>query len=129
VFSLVIAFPSAVVLLVEPAPGNNVRPTEDAVWWSVATITTVGYGDRYPVIGEGLPWAMAPMFCVVALFGALRGIVASLFLCRVKEEEDEILVATRPLRAEIAATRSAQKPTPASPLTPRQPRIAIPTFA
>jgi voltage-gated potassium channel len=49
----------------------------DAIWWSVATITTVGYGDVYPVTTEGRILAMVLMISGVSMFVALSGIVAS----------------------------------------------------
>eukprot|EP01031_Cornospumella_fuschlensis_P009646 gene9646-11836_t len=97
---LFVTFSSVGILLFERSPGGNIHTAEDALWWSVTTITTVGYGDKYPVTTEGRVLAMALMFSGVGLFGTFSGIIASLFLGKVVAEEDEILAEVRALRAE-----------------------------
>jgi voltage-gated potassium channel len=77
---LLVAFASAGILIAEEGPQSNIKTAEDAIWWSVTTITTVGYGDRYPLTIEGRVIAMALMLCGVGLFGVLSGFVASLLL-------------------------------------------------
>ncbi len=77
---LVLALSSAGILLVEHAPDSNIRTAGDALWWSVSTVTTVGYGDRYPVTREGRFIAAALMITGVGIFGALSGAIASFFL-------------------------------------------------
>lgn len=78
---LVIALSSAGILFVErSAPEANIRTAEDAVWWSITTVTTVGYGDTYPVTLGGRIIASALMITGVGLFGTLSGVVASFFL-------------------------------------------------
>ena len=71
---------SASVLYFEDAPGSNIKTAEDAIWWAFATITTVGYGDRYPVTTEGRVVAVFLMLAGVGLFGVLSGLLASWFL-------------------------------------------------
>jgi voltage-gated potassium channel len=68
------------------APGSNIRTAEDALWWSYVTITTVGYGDRYPVTSEGRLIAAALMTVGVGLFGMFTAYVASWFV--VKRDEN-----------------------------------------
>ncbi len=77
---LLVAFSSVSVLVVEREPLSNIRSAEDAIWWSVATITTVGYGDRYPVTTEGRIIGIVLMVCGVGMFAGLSGLVASMFL-------------------------------------------------
>jgi voltage-gated potassium channel len=56
------------------APGANIHNYADALWWSVVTITTVGYGDRFPVTGGGRGVAVMLMITGIALFGVLAAI-------------------------------------------------------
>jgi voltage-gated potassium channel len=109
---LVITFSSIGILICERAPGSNIRTAGDAVWWSITTITTVGYGDRYPVTTAGRVVAGAVMVIGVGLFGTLSGLIASVFLGesgkKIEQEEDEILREIRALRAEVAQLRTAQ---------------------
>ncbi len=78
--SLLIVFASMAILMCENNPEANIKTAEDAVWWSITTITTVGYGDKYPTTTEGRIIAMVLMVAGVGLFGTLSGLVASYFL-------------------------------------------------
>ena len=60
-----------------------------AIWWSYVTITTVGYGDKYPVTTEGRIIAMFLMTAGVGLFGTFTAYIASLFVSDNKKEETE----------------------------------------
>jgi voltage-gated potassium channel len=77
---LVVVSASIAILQIEPAAGGNIKNAEDAMWWAIATITTVGYGDVYPVTQAGRLVAIGLMMAGVGLFGALSGLVASWFL-------------------------------------------------
>lgn len=87
---LVLSLSTAGVLMVERTPDANIHSAEDAVWWSVTTITTVGYGDRYPVTLGGRLIAVALMFTGVGLFGTLSGVIASFFLGDKKTPDGEV---------------------------------------
>jgi voltage-gated potassium channel len=50
-------------------PEANVHGFGDALWWAFATVTTVGYGDRYPVTGQGRTIAAGLMLSGIALLG------------------------------------------------------------
>ncbi len=77
---LVLSLASAGILMVEHAARSNILTAEDAVWWSITTITTVGYGDLYPVTPWGRVIASGLMFTGVGLFGTLSGVIAGFFL-------------------------------------------------
>jgi voltage-gated potassium channel len=77
---LLIIFSSIAILEFEDNPQSNIKTAEDAIWWSYTTITTVGYGDKYPVTLEGRIIAMALMTFGVGLFGTFTAYVSSLFV-------------------------------------------------
>ena len=68
------------------APGANITNAENALWWAYVTITTVGYGDHYPVTSEGRIIAAVLMTVGVGLFGTFTAYVASWFVARKVEE-------------------------------------------
>jgi voltage-gated potassium channel len=74
---LLVTFASLGSLLLEHGPESNIRSAEDAIWWSMTTITTVGYGDHFPTTIQGRMLAMGVMLCGVGLFGTLSGLVSS----------------------------------------------------
>ena len=86
---LMIIFSSIAMLQVEDDPNSNIKTAEDAIWFSYVTITTVGYGDRYPVTTEGRIIAILLMTTGVGLFGVFTGFVASWFVEEKKEELEE----------------------------------------
>ncbi|MEW6303789.1 MAG: ion transporter [Verrucomicrobiota bacterium] len=97
---LLVAFTSIAILIAEEGSAEaNIRSAEDAIWWSMSTMTTVGYGDRYPTTTEGRVIAMALMFAGVGLFGTLSGIVASLFIGTHEEESEDLKQILRRLEA------------------------------
>ncbi len=77
---LLVGFSSGSVLVCERQSEANIRTAEDAVWWSIATITTVGYGDRFPVTTEGRAIGIILMVAGVSMYGCLSGLAASFFL-------------------------------------------------
>lgn len=56
---------------------STIRTFDDALWWSVSTLTTVGYGDMYPVTFGGRAVAVFLMITGVGLFSAAAGLIAS----------------------------------------------------
>ena len=87
---LMVIFCAIGILGVErDAPGGNIKTAEDALWWSCVTITTVGYGDHYPVTTAGRIIAAALMTVGVALFGTFTAYVASWFVQQREEQEEE----------------------------------------
>lgn len=68
-------------------PSSNIQTADDAIWWAVVTMTTVGFGDKYPVTMEGRIVAIMLMVCGVGLFGMFSGFIASWFLSPDMEKE------------------------------------------
>ena len=97
----------AILRLEQAIPTGNIKTPSDALWWSIVTITTVGYGDRYPVSDGGRIVAAILMIVGVALFGTFTGFVASLFVePDIKREENEVhslALQIKALRGEIQA--------------------------
>jgi voltage-gated potassium channel len=77
---LVIIFSSIAILEVENDAESNIQTAEDAIWWTYCTITTVGYGDKFPVTSEGRVLAMLLMTFGVGVFGTFTAFVASKFV-------------------------------------------------
>ena len=82
---LLIIFSSIAILQVEKDPDSNIKTAEDAIWWAYVTITTVGYGDKFPVTTEGRIIAAVLMTAGVGLFGTFTAYVSSWFVVA-KEE-------------------------------------------
>ena len=68
-------------------PEANITSFADAVWWSMTTVTTVGYGNHYPLTGAGRAVAGILMLGGIALLGMVTASLASWLLERVREVE------------------------------------------
>ena len=91
----VLEFGSLAVLSAERAsPNANITNASDALWWAYVTITTVGYGDRFPVTNWGRIVGIFVMTAGVGLFGTLSGFLANSFLTPPKPKEEEEQLAT-----------------------------------
>ncbi len=78
---LVLEFGSLAVLAAEHGvPGSNIKTASDAIWWTIVTIATVGYGDFYPVTGMGRLLGIFVITLGVALFGVVTGFLANRFV-------------------------------------------------
>jgi voltage-gated potassium channel len=64
----------------EVDPAANIKSAGDALWWGLVTITTVGYGDYYPVTEGGRVIGTFLLFAGIALFSVLTGFIANAFL-------------------------------------------------
>jgi len=84
---LMIIFSSIAILQVETDANSNIKTAEDAIWWAYVTITTVGYGDKFPVTTEGRIIASLLMTVGVGLFGTFTAFLASWFIDQTKKEE------------------------------------------
>lgn len=84
---LLLVLGSVAMLQFEHGQASNIRGAKDAFWWTVVTLTTGGFGDRYPVTTEGRIVAAVLMVAGVALIGILTGFVASWFLAPSKRRD------------------------------------------
>lgn len=82
---LLVIFSAIGILQVENDPNSNIKTAEDAIWWAYVTITTVGYGDKFPVTTEGRIIAAILMTAGVGLFGTFTAYVASWFVTENKQ--------------------------------------------
>lgn len=80
VTSLVILLSAIGFFRVEHAVNPKITHFFDALWWSVVTATTVGYGDIYPYTWQGRLVGMLLMFFGVGLVGTIAGIVSNQLL-------------------------------------------------
>lgn len=60
--------------------GANIKTASDAIWWTYVTITTVGYGDRFPTTNAGRLIGIVVMLVGVGLFAVVTGFIANKFL-------------------------------------------------
>jgi voltage-gated potassium channel len=126
---MVLTVASVMVLQFESrSPDSNITTGGDALWWGLVTITTVGYGDYYPVTALGRLTGVFVMFAGVGIIGSLASILASVLVPPPKEQEASVEPATTvpaddvvaselaKLRVELAALREslADRPSPSS---------------
>lgn len=108
--SLLLFIASLAVLDAERGqPSANINSYPDALWWAATTVTTVGYGDRFPVTATGRFVASGLMLGGIALLGTVTATLASYLVQRVQQEEEQSQAATRrdvlALTAEVEALR------------------------
>ena len=92
---------STIVTSVERGHDSPVDSFPDALWWSIATVTTVGYGDVVPVTPAGRAFAYVLMVGGIGLFGAFTANVASMLARR----EDPVPAGLASLASEIRELR------------------------
>lgn len=77
---LMLIFSSITILQVETTPDSNITTAGDSLWWAFVTITTVGYGDHFPVTLTGRIIASILMMTGIGMFGTFTAYVASWFV-------------------------------------------------
>ncbi len=84
---LILSLSSMLILIVESGvEGANIQTAQDAVWWTLVTISTVGYGDFYPVTTAGHVVGTIVIVCGVSFFGVISGYMASVFVAPEQQE-------------------------------------------
>ena len=94
------------------SPDANITTGGDALWWAIVTITTVGYGDFYPVTSLGRVTGVFVMFAGVGIIGALASILASLLIPPAAESK-ESTEAEAPAAGPAPGAATAASATPA----------------
>lgn len=110
-----VGFASALAVLdaERDAPNATITDFGEAVWWTITTISTVGYGDRFPVTLEGRLVAATLMVTGIALLGVVTASIASWFVENlaqtsqdiVEEIEAELEESERDIEADIIAAQ------------------------
>jgi voltage-gated potassium channel len=80
--SIFIAYISAIQITIteRAVEGSNIHNFGDGLWWAISTVTTVGYGDRYPTTTEGRFLAVVLMIMGISLVGVITASVAAWFV-------------------------------------------------
>jgi voltage-gated potassium channel len=73
--------------LEENAQGANITSASDALWYVIVTMSTVGYGDTYPITNPGRVMGIIIIVVGVGIFGTLTGFLANAFLTPKKEKK------------------------------------------
>ncbi|MBM4410336.1 MAG: potassium channel family protein [Chloroflexi bacterium] len=82
---------AAAVTRFERGSDGTIQEFSTALWWAATTVTTVGYGDAYPVTAEGRGVAVFLMILGIALFGVLTASITSFFVSAPKSEDTTTL--------------------------------------
>jgi voltage-gated potassium channel len=91
-------------------PQANIDSYPDALWWAVTTITTVGYGDRFPMSPAGRGIAVVLMVAGIAMFGVITATIAAYFVEQKAEQDlagrlDQIMQRLDELQAQLMDRR------------------------
>ncbi len=89
IIALILIFTIALLVLKaeQSNPHANITTYTNAVWWAFVTITTVGYGDYYPVTNLGRILALILMFSGLGIIGVLSSYLASMFISLQRRRE------------------------------------------
>ena len=89
--SIFVAYISAVQITITErgVDGSNIKNFGDGLWWAMTTVTTVGYGDRYPTTTEGRLIAIALMIMGISLMGVITASVAAWFVKMGQEDSQK----------------------------------------
>ena len=100
---IVVVGSAALVLAVEDGHGGAIDSFGDALWWAVTTVTTVGYGDTFPITPAGRGVAALLMVAGITLFGFLTANLAAFLLEHGPAEDAEQDEEPQPTNAELLA--------------------------
>ncbi|TLX67820.1 MAG: two pore domain potassium channel family protein [Thaumarchaeota archaeon] len=88
-FGLIILLGTFVMYGIESqVPNSKIKTLLDALWWCVATVTTVGYGDIVPISNIGRMVALFYMFFGISMIAILLSVITNTFYKRRFEKEE-----------------------------------------
>ncbi len=82
---------------------SNIHSLADGFWWAMTTVTTVGYGDRFPVTAEGRVVAVALMITGIALMGSITAAIAAKFVDIIRGKTSTEIALDQTTQSEIIA--------------------------
>jgi voltage-gated potassium channel len=103
---IVFACAGLVTFAEKNAHSSNIHDFGQGLWWAIVTVTTVGYGDRYPITPFGQGIAVLLMLVGIGLIGVLTATVASFFVEEKSNASDERLERIESLLAQLVNERS-----------------------
>jgi voltage-gated potassium channel len=86
-------------------PDASITTFGEALWWTITTLSTVGYGDRYPVTVEGRLVAATLMVAGIALLGVVTASIAAWFVENLRRAQDEVSEEVEEVSADVEATQ------------------------
>ena len=106
---LIVAAASAVTY-VERDAGGTITSFQMALWWAAVTVTTVGYGDAFPVTPEGRGIGVLMMCVGIALFSLVTASISAFFVESQQHEQgaatlDDVMAQLRRVEEELAHLR------------------------
>jgi voltage-gated potassium channel len=88
------------------APEASITTFGEALWWTITTVSTVGYGDRYPVTVEGRLVAATLMVAGIALLGVVTASIATWFVENLRRAQSEVSEDVEEVSTDVEATRA-----------------------
>ncbi|ASY28167.1 voltage-gated potassium channel [Candidatus Planktophila limnetica] len=79
-----------ITLIERNALDSNIKTFGDGFWWAITTVTTVGYGDRFPTTTEGRVLAVGLMMLGIALIGVISATIAATFVKMMQDDSKNV---------------------------------------
>jgi voltage-gated potassium channel len=87
------------------APDASITTFGEALWWTITTLSTVGYGDRYPVTLEGRLVAATLMVAGIALLGVVTASIAAWFVENLRRTERQVSEEVEEVSSDVEAAQ------------------------